>query len=98
MTEAQIDEMLGVQDDTEEEENTDKFLVYRENWDCVTVFSSLGSRWKPDGMSGRFYGLERADIASTLQLMQIKPDQYRQIFGDLRIMESEALRIFNRGK
>jgi len=91
MTEEQIVTMLGEED----EEPGGEFLVMPENWESVLVFCSLGSRWKGDGMSGIFYGLERGDIVSTLELMQIAPCRYPHIFADVQVMEAEALKIFN---
>lgn len=90
--------MLSSQDDVDDDEPNEKFVVYRDNWSCVLVFSSLSSRWRQDGISGVFYGLERADIFATFQLMQIDKDQYSNIFADLQIMESEAIKVLNRGK
>jgi hypothetical protein len=97
LSEEEIDAMIGAEAD-EQEINDDVFLVWAENWASWEVFSALSSRWQQDGMSGRFYGLPRADIESTLRLMQVDPTQYRQVFDDLQAMENEALRILNRGR
>jgi hypothetical protein len=98
MGEEQIDQMLGTnsapEDDEPEEENV--FLVWPENWDCVRVFLSLGSRWMADGMSGYFYGMERADIWSTMQMLQIEPPRYSQVLEDFLVMEAEVLKVFNK--
>lgn len=94
LSEAQIDEMLGEDDDEQDED--DAFLVWPENWDCAMVFLSLGSRWKVDGLSGRYDGIERADIESTLRLMGIEPGRHRQIYEEFQIMERAALEVLNR--
>lgn len=89
--------MLGAEGDEDDAEQDEAiFWVLPENWDCVEVFCSLGSRWQVDGMTGKFYGFARGDIVSTFELMQIKPDRYLQIFEDLQVMERETLKVLNR--
>lgn len=98
MNDEQIDQMLDQDAKTEpdEEEDDANFLVWPENWDCVRVFQSLGSRWKADGMSGYFYGMERTDIFSTMQMLQIAPTCYSQVLDDFLVMEAEVLKVFNK--
>ncbi len=97
LSEAQIDEILGV-DEAVEEQEPDEFLIWPENWDCWNVFKSLWSRWPTDGLSGRFYGIERPDIESTLRILQIDPSKHAQIFEQFQVMEREVLEVFNREK
>lgn len=87
--------MLGEDDD--EQDESDAFLVWPENWDCVMVFISLGALWRVDGMSGRYSGVGRGDIESTLRLMGIEPGRHHQILEEFQIMERAALEVLNRG-
>lgn len=84
--------MLGAED----EDGAEDFLVMPENWVSVQVFSALNRCWKFDGFNGKYMGLDRPGIESTLRLLEIDPALHRQIFEDLRIMENAALESLNR--
>jgi len=87
--------MLGAEDGGDQDE--DAFLVMPENWDGVRVFLALSRCWRVDGFNGLHLGLDRPAIESTLRLMAIPADRHRDIFEDLRIMESAALPALNKG-
>ena len=79
------------------EDDTD-FVVMRCNWMAIEVFCALGSLWKADPMSGRYYGIDRSNILSTFSILGIPQGEYRQIFGEVQVMESEAMKVLNRGR
>lgn len=71
-------------------------MVLPENWECVQVFLALTMCWRIDSFNGRYMGLDRPAIESTLRLTGIPPERHREIFEDLRIMENAALESLNR--
>lgn len=86
-------------EDSEEEtsdEDADCYEVWPDNWETFTVFISLSARWQIDGMSGRYQGFLRADIESTLRLMQIESSRHLEIFQNLQVMEGAAMKELNR--
>ncbi|SFK92001.1 hypothetical protein SAMN05216302_102111 [Nitrosomonas aestuarii] len=47
-------------------------------------------------MSGRYMGILRGEIRSTLQLMQIDEKDHATLFEKIMIMEDAALGVMNR--
>ncbi|WP_090700703.1 DUF1799 domain-containing protein [Nitrosomonas aestuarii] len=72
------------------------FAVWPENWDAVVVFCNLRNCWRVDSMSGRYMGILRGEIRSTLQLMQIDEKDHATLFEKIMIMEDAALGVMNR--
>jgi hypothetical protein len=93
LSDEQIDAMLGAEDD--DAGDADAFWVLPENWDSIQVFSSLNRCWRLDSFNGKYLGLDRPSIESTLRLMGIPPDRHREILEDLQIMENAALQVLN---
>lgn len=78
------------------QEEAGELEIYPCNWDAVQVFLSLTPRWQIDGLSGRYQGIPRPDIESSLRLMQFECGRHRELFEDFRVMERAALEILNR--
>lgn len=78
------------------EQEDEYFAIWPENWKTWKIFLSLGSRMCADGLSGRFCGIPRADIESTLNMSNIRPTKRREILQNLIAMESAALEVLNR--
>lgn len=62
----------------------------------LQIFLSLSNRWAVDGMSGRFAGIARADIESTLTMFNVNPGKKRTMLNQLIAMESAALEVLSR--
>lgn len=61
----------------------------------MEVFWALGNCWRIDSMAGRWLGLDRPAIESTLRLMGVKRKKRSGVFEDLRVMEGAALEVLN---
>ncbi len=83
-------------DDMDAEQEDEYFAIWPENWKTLQIFLSLGSRLAVDGFSGRYSGIPRADIESTLNMSNIRPTKRREILQNLIAMESTALEVLNR--
>ncbi|MBL8500045.1 MAG: DUF1799 domain-containing protein [Nitrosomonas sp.] len=83
-------------EDSEAEQEDEYFAVWPENWKTLQIFLSLGNSFAVDGLSGRFSGIPRSDIESTLTMHNIRPTKRRSILQDLIAMESAALEVLNR--
>lgn len=62
----------------------------------MRIFLSLSSRWSQDPLSGKFSGILRSDIESTLTMFNINPGKRRTLLNQLIMMESAALEVLNR--
>lgn len=62
----------------------------------MRIFMSLSRCWRQDGMSGQFLGIPRADIESTLNMLNIRRTQKRTLLDSLVAMEGAALEVLNR--
>lgn len=65
--------------------------VFSDNWDCFRVFDSMGTQWRV-GMSGPT-GLDYNVLPICLKSLGIKKKQLKNILPELRVMESEALKV-----
>ncbi len=83
-------------DEGADDDDDGLFPVYAQNWDTVTTFCNLRHCWRVDSWTGRYMGIIRSEITSTLGLMQIAPEKHLVIFEDLMIMEDAALEVLNR--
>jgi len=83
-------------DDRDAKQEDEYFSIWPENWKTLQIFLSLGSRVCVDGLSGRYSGIPRADIESTLNMSNIRPTKRREMLQSLLAMESAALEVLNR--
>lgn len=64
--------------------------VWPENWQAARVFEAMQTQWrfKPNGMPA---GLEYATLPTVMSLLGFNRRSYPELFGDIRIMEHEAM-------
>jgi hypothetical protein len=70
--------------------------VWPENQVPFEVFMALMTQWRV-GMSGPT-GLDYAAVPVVMKFYQVAPADRRRVFDDLRVMESEALKVFADGR
>lgn len=78
------------------EEDGGSFAVWTENAETLRVFLALNRCWRIGELNGKYLGLDRPAIESTLRLMQVPRKRQPEIFEDLRVMEHAALEVLNR--
>ncbi len=66
---------------------SDVFIVVPEAWDAVRLFVACATQWRI-GPSGRLLGLDYRAARAAARGLGIR---WKAVFGDLRIMEGEAL-------
>lgn len=90
MTQARKDAaLLGILLEAEPEP---EFEVWTECVDSLELFLAMNTQWKVDGMSGTVMGLDYQALASVMDMMGVA--DRKQAFNDIRVMESEALRVY----
>lgn len=68
--------------------------VYPDNWLAVRVFEALSTQWRvgPGGPTG----LDYAALPAVLDLHGVPPPARRELFEDVRVLESAALEELTR--
>lgn len=58
------------------------------------VFEAMGTQWRvgPSGATGLDYGA----LPAVMDLLAVPQDQRRQVFADVRVMESEAISVMHK--
>lgn len=74
------------------EEASPKFEVWPDCWESVSVFTRLGTQWRT--AQGYVTGLDYCAIGPVFDLMHISEEDRPLIFDDLRVMEGEALKVY----
>ena len=67
--------------------------VWPEHWPALELFAALATQWRV-GVSGPT-GLDYTAIAAVMELQDIAPEDRRERFDELRVMEREALDVFS---
>ena len=67
--------------------------VWQENDLPFGVFAALQTQWRI-GMGGPT-GLDYAAVPVVMELYEVPAKDRRQVFDDIRVMESEALKVFS---
>lgn len=75
-----------------EEETDDEIEIWPENLETVEAFLACRTQWVVGEMTNRMRGLRYADVAATLDLLDVT--DRRDVFGGIRIMEAAALEAF----
>jgi hypothetical protein len=68
------------------------FEVWPDNWQAFTVFAAVATQWTV-GMNGPT-GLRYESLPFVLELHGIERADWPEVFGQLRVCESEALKYF----
>lgn len=71
-------------DDIEEE-----ISLWAINLDSYQVFNAMGTQWR-HGMAGPT-GLDYGVLPGVMDLIGIAPERRKEVFSDVRVLESEAL-------
>jgi hypothetical protein len=65
--------------------------VWPENWKSLELFMALDTSWRY-GMAGRT-GIDYSVLPVLFDLHSVRPKDQLQVFQDIRVMESETLRL-----
>lgn len=82
---------FGLKRDGPEPEDA-AFEVWPENWPAVQVFVALGTQWTV-GMAGST-GLRYEVLPFVLEMQGVARDEWPELFAQIRLCESEALKLF----
>jgi hypothetical protein len=85
--------VLGIQLESEEDEEESAFPVDPDNWVAVETFCRCGTQWSYGAMGG-VIGLKYEGVKSVLDLTQPKK-RHHDIFTAIQVMEQAALKILN---
>lgn len=72
------------------------FEVFPDNWQAVSAFDALSTQWRT-GFSGPT-GLDYNAVPFVLRMLRVPRAEWPDLFSDLRVMEEEALKMFNESK
>lgn len=70
-----------------------EYEVWPEHYAALEVFTALDTQWRMGPMGG-VIGLDYSAISPTLDLIDVKPHDRRDLFVALRAMERAALKIW----
>ena len=71
------------------EDVEEEVTLWAINLDAYRVFQSMGTQWR-HGMAGPT-GLDYNVLPGVMDLIGIDQERRREVFGDVRVLESEAL-------
>lgn len=70
------------------------FEVWPDNWLSFLVMDSMGTQWRTT--EHRVIGLDYGVLPTVMRLLGVPPNTRSRVFQDVRVMESEVLRYFER--
>lgn len=82
---------FGLKLENDVEQHTE---CWPDNWKSLQVFSALVTQWNV--IQHATVGLRYEAIPIVLKMGGVPEKEHAQILNDLRVMENEALRIFNK--
>ncbi|KFE50148.1 DUF1799 domain-containing protein [Pseudomonas syringae] len=71
------------------EDMQEEIELWEINTQSFTVFNSMSTQWRT-GMGGAT-GLDYAVLPVVMELLDVEQDDRKRVFGDVRLMEQEAL-------
>jgi hypothetical protein len=71
----------------------DEIEVWPDNWIAVCVFCAIGTQWR---VAFGPYGLDYNVLYRKLDRLELSPDEYDDVEGEIRVLESEALQEMHR--
>lgn len=77
--------------------NFEQCEIWEENVSIFNQFINLQTQWNIDGQTGYVFGFTYSNVVAYLQLM-VEPDQIKEIFNGIQIMERAALPFLNKKK
>jgi hypothetical protein len=71
------------------------FEVWPENWAAFTLFASLETQWRVEGMSGTYLGFDYAGVEAAMRMRGVKRQDKASLLADLQVMEQAARKVLN---
>lgn len=70
--------------------------VWPEHWTAYQVFLAMGTQWRigPSGPTG----LEYQSLPIVMEMLDVDQAERAELFGQIRVMEYEALSVMNERK
>lgn len=69
--------------------------VWPDNAPSLDVFLAMQTQWERNGMTGRYTGMRYASLPVVMGFSGVPKAARRQVFDDIRIMESAVLEQIN---
>lgn len=73
---------------------TDDIGVWPENWPAFTLFADMQTQWRIS--MGGPTGLDYPALFALMDLHGVAPDDKRQLFADVQVLEASALAQMNK--
>lgn len=74
-------------------ETAEPLLIWPENQKAVSLFSSISTQWRTGAFGPT--GLDYNVLFTRMERMHLTDAAHDHLFGDVRVIEFEALRILN---
>lgn len=72
----------------------ERIEIWPENQQAINLFTSISTQWRVG--AGGPTGLDYNVLFTRMARMGLSDERYEQLFEDIRVIESEALRILNK--
>lgn len=72
----------------------DVIEIWPENHQAINLFTSISTQWRVG--AGGPTGLDYNVLFTIMGLMDLSYERHVQLFEDIRVIESEALRVLNK--
>jgi len=69
--------------------------VWPDNTQSLDVFLAMQTQWERNGMTGRYTGMRYVSLPVVMRFAGVPKASRRQVFDDVRIMESAVLEQIN---
>ena len=69
--------------------------VWPDNAQSLDVFLAMQTQWERNGMTGRYTGMRYVSLPVVMGFSGVPKAARRQVFDDIRIMESAVLEQIN---
>lgn len=72
----------------------ERIEIWPENQQAINLFTSISTQWRVG--AGGPTGLDYNVLFTRMARMDLSDERHEQLFDDIRVIESEALRIINK--
>lgn len=72
----------------------ERIEIWPENQQAINLFTSISTQWRVG--AGWPTGLDYNVLFTRMARMDLSDERHEQLFDDIRVIESEALRIINK--
>lgn len=69
--------------------------VWPDNAQSLNVFLAMQTQWERNGMTGRYTGMRYVSLPVVMRFSGVSKAARRQVFDDIRVMESAVLEQIN---